>query len=134
MSNDAGWPLQAAIYAQLAASDLMNSISGIYDHVPEGAAFPYITVGEAMSQDWSSNSFSGQEHRLTLHAWSREAGRKQVKELLGQIHAVLHEQSVIVTGHKLVSLRYEFSETFKDPDGLTHQGVIRFRAVTVPLT
>ncbi len=129
--TDSGWPLQQSIYEHLVASDLMLLVAGVYDHVPEGAAFPYVTIGETTSRDWSAKTFSGQEHTMTFHVWSQTTGRRQTREILASLYAELHEKPLAVAAHDLISLRYEFSETFKDPDGVSHHGVIRFRAVTI---
>jgi hypothetical protein len=38
----------------------------------------------------------------------------------------------MLTGHRLVSLRHELSDTARAPDGEIYAGVARFRAVTEP--
>lgn len=118
--------MQRAIYARLGA--VLAPVK-VYDHVPQNADFPYVTLGDDTQADWSAKDARGHEHTLTLHAWSRQAGRTQVKELLGAIVAALGGR-LEVAGHWNVDLYPEFETTFLEEDGKTYHGVIRFRALT----
>lgn len=131
MTGDATWPLQQAVYQALIGNgDLMAAISGVYDHVPADTAFPYVTIGETTVIDWSSKSFDGQLHDLTLHVWSRARGRKEVKTIMALLYDTLNGAALAVEGQELVDLRFDFAQTLLDADGLTFHGVQRYRAVT----
>ncbi len=135
MSGEASWALQVAVFEALTANaSLTAAVSGIYDHVPADTAFPYVTIGETSVSDWSSKTFDGQEHRLTLHVWSRARGRKETKEIFALLYAMLNGADLAVEGQQLVDLRFEFAQTLLDADGLTFHGVQRYRAVTRALT
>lgn len=132
MSN-AGWLLQKALYsALLADSELIALLGGnhVYDDVPQGAPFPYVTIGESSVSDWSTGSDDGYEHILTLHVWSRAKGRKQVYDIVNCIRQVLDQSPLTVTGHHLVNMRFELSEARRESDGETYHGIVRYRAVT----
>jgi hypothetical protein len=134
MSNS-GWALQQSIYATLASDAAVLTLLGgprIYDDVPQGAAFPYLTIGQSTLRDWSTGSEDGHEHTLTLHVWSREKGRKQTHALMGAVHDALHDRDLALEGHRLVNLRHELSEARREPDGDTYHGIVRYRAVTEP--
>jgi hypothetical protein len=65
-----GWVLQKAIYEALVANAALVALLGaprVYDDVPRGAAFPYVTFGPSVVRDWSTGSEGGTEHLLTLH-------------------------------------------------------------------
>ena len=127
----ASWSLQKTVFSALTANAPLSArITGVYDQVPEGTAFPYVTIGEATATDWSTKTSTGQAHTLTLHAWSQSTGRQQAKEILGLVHNALNDQAFAVDGAELVLLQHVFSETIADPDGRTTHGVIRFRALT----
>ena len=131
MSADSSWELQQAIYTALTGdATLMAMIQGVHDHVPQGAAFPYVTVGEATARDWSAVGLNGIEATLILNVWSRARGRKEAKQIMAEMHRILDDANLAVSGHALVDLRFEFSETMLDPDGLTYHGVTRYRAKT----
>lgn len=130
------WEMQKAIYATLKADSALVALLGgerIYDEVPRGAAFPYVTFGPSTTRDWSTGTETGAEHLITLRAWSKAGGEKEVHLLLDALRAALHETSLAITDHRLVSMRHETSDALRGADGETYQGIARFRAVTEPL-
>jgi hypothetical protein len=134
MSSPA-WELQKAVYAALKDDGALVALLGgqrVYDDVPRGAAFPYVTFGSATVRDWSTGTETGCEHLITLRAWSKAGGEKEVHLVLEAIRAALHEAALTLDAHRLVNLRYEASDTLRGTDGETYQGVARFRAVTEP--
>jgi hypothetical protein len=135
MAEVASWALQRSLRQALAgSSDLTTLLGGarIYDDAPQGAAFPFIILGQSVVRDWSTGTEDGAEHDLTLHVWSRAGGKKQVHEIIESIRAVLHDQPLVLADHYLINLRHEFSEARLDPDGDTFHGIVRYRAVTEP--
>lgn len=132
----AAWALQTALYQRLVADTALAALIGgarIYDDVPRDATFPYVTFGPVTVRDFSTGTETHHEHAVALHVWSRAAGRKETHEILGAVQDAVHEAGLTLAGHRLVNLRFETSETRRDPDGETTQGVIRFRAVTEPV-
>ncbi len=135
MAN-AQWALQQTIYGTLIADAGVNALLGgphVYDDVPQGKDYPYLTFGQSSLRDWSTGSDTGNEHIFTLHVWSREAGRAQVYEIMEAVRSALHEQTLALTGFTLVNLRHEFSDARREPDGDTYHGTVRFRAVSEPM-
>ncbi|MFQ5783608.1 MAG: DUF3168 domain-containing protein [Alphaproteobacteria bacterium] len=131
MSADSSWPLQQAVFAALTGDPtLMAMIAGVFDRVPQGTNFPYVTIGEATARAWGAAGLDGVEATLVLHVWSRARGRKEVKEIMAQIHRVLDDTNLTVPGHVLVSLRFGFAEYLPDADGITEHGIARYSAVT----
>lgn len=128
MASDPHLPIQKAIYDALTGdATLMNLISGVYDFVPQGTAFPYVTIGEDTLSDWGSHTFDGADSTVTLHSWAQGASRKAVKEVMAEIYRILHKGTISVTGFSVVLIRFEFSEASLDPDGQTYHGIQRFR-------
>lgn len=130
---EASWALQTSVYAALSANALLTTQLGgpkVFDDVPPGTAYPYVTLGESIARDWSAGDEPGLEHILTFHVWSRAKGRKGVHEIMGTVHATLHDQQLTVAGHRLINLRHEFSEARREADGETYHGIMRYRAVT----
>jgi hypothetical protein len=135
MAEVASRALQRGIYEALAGFSGLTTLLGgarIYDDAPQGAAFPFIILGQSVVRDWSTGTEVGAEHELTLHVWSRTGGKKQVQEIIEAIRAALHDQPLMLADHHLINLRHEFSEARLDPDGDTFHGIVRYRAVTEP--
>lgn len=135
MSSPA-WELQKAVYGVLVGNaGLVAALGGarIYDEVPRGAAFPYVTFGPSTTRDWSTGTERGAEHTLTLRAWSKGGGAREVHAVLEAIRSALHEAALTLDGHRLVSLRHEVSDAVREADGETWRGTVRFRAVTEPV-
>jgi hypothetical protein len=126
--------LQKAVYAALVADDATGALVGdrVYDAAPRAATFPYVSFGDGTVRDWSTGTEEGAEHRLVLHAWSRERGRREAWAIIEALKAALHDAELELDGHALANLRFEFGDAALDPDGITWHGVIRFRAVTEP--
>ncbi len=135
MTADSQWVLQQAVYAALRADSTLQALTGatparVFDHVPQDSDFPYVVIGEATTADWDTKTEDGMNQTLMIHSWSRHRGLKEVKLMMAAVVDALDRQALSTTGHTLVQLRFEFSDTFLDQDGLTRHGVQRLRALT----
>jgi hypothetical protein len=131
------WELQKALHAKLTADTQILSAIGaprIWDHVPRGSSFPYVTIGATSDRDWSTGSEEGTEHIVTFHVWSRAPGRKETENIAASLRRSLHDQPLSLDGYHLVNIRHELTEIRRDTDGELYHGVLRFRATTEPLT
>lgn len=115
-------PLQKAIYNRL-----KTTLScPVYDAVPDGAAMPYVTLGEDTGIDWSTKLETGQEVTHTLHVWSSYNGAAEVKEIVDNVIKQITATPLEVTGFYMVMTVLDMVEIMRDPNGYRH-GVIRFR-------
>ena len=131
MSADSSWELQKAVYAALTGdSALMAMITGVHDHVPQGAAFPYVTIGQSTARDWRTVGHKGVELTLIIQAWSRKRGHKEAKQVLAEVYRIIDDAKLTVPGHVLVWLRFEFAEFLPSADGVSYDGVARYNAIT----
>jgi hypothetical protein len=122
--------LQTAIYTALNVSAITTTLScGVYDEVIEGNTYPFITLGEETTIDYSTKTATGGETTINIHIWSQYKGSKQTKEIMDKVHDLLHDSNLSVTGFNLINLRFEYSDIMRDPDGITRHGVMRFRAI-----
>ncbi len=134
--SSAALALRTAIFARLSTTIAITAALGgarIYDDVPTRAEFPYIVFAQSTERDWSTATDIGHEHVVTLHVWSRANGRRDVDVMVAAVQAALHDQALVLVGHRLINLRHEFSETRRDSDGEAFHAVVRFRAVTEKL-
>ncbi|WP_102957767.1 DUF3168 domain-containing protein [Mangrovicella endophytica] len=128
--------LQTTIFQALSSDPGVTSLLGgpkIFDHVPERAAFPYLTLGRTAVVDWSTGTEDGAEHILTLHVWARGGGKRETYEIMDKVTSKLHDAHLPLQGHALVNLQLQFAEARQEPDSPTYHGILRFRAVTEPL-
>lgn len=128
MATDSTAAVQAALYGVLAADAGLSALNaGVYDHVPAGASFPYVTLGEMTAKPLGE---SGCDIVAALHVHSRAPGMKEAREVLSALDAALDGADFIVAGHSLVLCRRTDSETRIETDGITRRGTARFRIVT----
>jgi hypothetical protein len=128
--------LRAAIHAALTADSALAALLGgakIYDEPPKAAAFPYVTIGEARVANFSADEAPGEEHRLTLHAFSRQGGHREAHLVTGALLQALDDAPLALAGHRLVNLRFALADVRREADGRTYHALVRFRAVTEPL-
>jgi hypothetical protein len=135
MTTAAAAALRAAIHDALVADSALAALLGgpsVYDEPPRTAAFPYITLGEARIADWSTASDSGEEHQLTLHAWSRQGGHREAHMIAGALLQALDDAPLTLSDHRLINLRFAVAGVRREADGRTYHALVRFRAVTEP--
>lgn len=122
--------VQEAIFAALSAAYLP-----VTDNVIEPSdagditEFPYVVVGDDSFDEFGDDTTTGADGLLSVHVWSRHAGRKQTKELQAEIFDALHDEPLAVAGYETVLLLWVSSESFLDVDGKTRHGITRFRVI-----
>ena len=123
--------LQTTIYSTLSGDNtLTNTLgAGVFDEVLDNATYPFVSLGEETAIDYSTKDLNGGEFTINIHVWSQYKGSKQTKEIMDRVHDLLHDSNLSVSGFNLVNLRFEFSDILRDPDGVTRDGVLRFRAI-----
>ena len=131
--STAAYEVQRAVYNALSTDTLLLPlITGVYDDVPEGTAFPYVVLGdETETNKPSTLRDQGRESTITIHIWSRAKGMGEAKLIAEKIIDRLNDQPLSLPSWEWTSTMYEFGNFFRDPDGLTRHGVLRFRVRTL---
>jgi hypothetical protein len=135
MTTPASAALRAAVHDALVAdASLAAALGGpkIYDEPPRAATFPYVTLGETRISDFSTGTESGEEHQLTLHAWSRQGGHKEAHIIAGALLQALDDAPLTLADHQLINFRFSVADVRREADGRTYHALVRFRAVTEP--
>jgi hypothetical protein len=131
MTGLSAWEVQKGVYAKLSGDVTLSSmVTNEYDFVPEDSGFPYIALGEAREQDYSTLSTKGAAVELDIHVFSRDRGKKASFQVLSRIYDLLHDQSVTVTGFTAVNVRFVNARVFLESDGITYHGISKFRIIT----
>lgn len=125
--------VQSAVYARLKGdATLTGMISGVYDYVPETAAYPFVVIGEALETPDNRHGGFGRQTVITLHVWSRYQGYAQVLRIGARVTELLDHQPLTIPGLSWIATRFEFSQTLTDPEppGDIRHLVLRYRIVT----
>ena len=127
------WNLQKAIYSRLSGGSITDendqAITGVFDDVPEGTAYPYVVIGEETATNIGTKDKDMHEYTQTIHVWSQYRGMRDVKEIMEQIYTLLNDYSITVSGASAITLRHEFQTVLLEDDGITRHGIMRFRVV-----
>src|SRR5947207_15725984 len=93
IAMSAAWALQQAVFAALSGNenikDIVDDPPRIYDTVPRGAGFPYIVIGDDRQSNLSTATDKASEHQLSVHVYSRAAGRKEARVAAEAVVAAL---------------------------------------------
>ena len=136
MPQDSLWPVQAAIYGVLTSAgaltaQLAEGTDSVFDHVPQGSAFPYIVLGECAAQPLETQGGGGCDMTVDIHAYSRALGMKEAKAIIAAVAAALHDRNFTVTGQRLVFCLLQSQQLRQE--GETRHGISRFRIITEPI-
>ncbi|WP_018130712.1 DUF3168 domain-containing protein [Effusibacillus pohliae] len=122
--------IQKAIFDKLAGdATLARMVTGVFDEVPQGTGFPYITIGEMTEVPFNTFDRKGRDCTVTLHIWSQYPGNKEAVEILGRMNALLDYEPLNVEGLSLVHCQFENATTIEEPDGKTRHVPVRYRVV-----
>lgn len=126
-----GWELatQKALYDKLKSNAYLASlVTDIYDNPPEETStYPYVTIGEAVHNEFDTDTDEGNDVTISVHVWSRDRGRKEVKEIQNAIYLALSRQELSVIGYNFINCQFVTSQSFLDSDGKTRHGVQDFQ-------
>jgi hypothetical protein len=117
--------LQTALYARLTAA---MPTAHIYDDVPQGAAFPYLSLGEHDCINWGTNVKPGTDNYFSVHVWSQAAGWKEASDLADLVCQALDSFLLAVVGYtRAWDLNFLNMVRLRDPDGITRHISLQFR-------
>lgn len=125
--------LQKAIIARLLATGAVTAFLGqrIYDNAPQGAVFPFLSLGPGQELDDSADCIDGSECFLQLDIWTQEGGSQlSAKQICGAVRKALHGQDLALgDGFGLVSLEVQGVRFLPDPDEKIAHGAVTVRAI-----
>lgn len=119
------FPAQQAVYEALTAAPATYPA---HDAVPQGAAYPYFVIGEITALPDEELAAASADASFQIHAWSKQAGKKQVHEMLAFARARLDGQDI---GGGAWACSEDFNEVFEDRSSTAssrlYHGVARYR-------
>lgn len=110
--------IHAALSDNLSVSLALGDPLRAYDDAPDNPVYPYLTYGNVRSTDTSGDGAPQSNHQISLHLWSRYAGRTEVLDLMRLVETALGAD----LPHTVTPL---YLDVFRAPDGLTFHGLLR---------
>ena len=129
--------LQQAVFAHLTGDTALSALLGgakVHDRPPDGAAMPYVTLGMTRAFNADTASEKAQEHLFTLHIWSSAGGRKEAMLVADAVRLRMESLPSVSGTMRIISVRSQGEDIEHDPDLRAFHGMLRFRAVTEPVT
>ncbi|CAM3829846.1 DUF3168 domain-containing protein [Litorimonas haliclonae] len=128
--------VHSALSQNTGVQDALGTPPRLYDSAPEDPVFPYLSYGAMRREDVGGDATPLCLHQMTLHLWSRYAGRAEILGLLAQIETVVTDQDALsahLSPDTLVSATALYSDILRAPDGRTHHGLLRLSFLTQAL-
>lgn len=131
--------LAAAVHAVLREDPAVQYVLGggnaapprLYDAAPEDPIYPYLTYGALRSEDIGADATPLASHQMTLHLWSRYAGRAEVLTLLSHVTHALRADVLTQAGEIDVrSVAAIYADVLRAADGRTKHGLLRLSFIT----
>lgn len=124
--------LQTLIFDRLVADAAVHAkvADRIFDNVPKGADFPYLSFGPTQELEDDAEGIAGEEHIFQIDVWDRSQGRLVgAKRINSVVKAALHEVDLTLPDpYGLAFVRVISTRAFKDADGITAHGVVTVQA------
>lgn len=116
--------IHAALSDNLSVSLALGDPLRAYDDAPDNPVYPYLTYGNVRSTDTSGDGAPQSNHQISLHLWSRYAGRTEVLDLMRLVETALGADLL----HTVTPL---YLDVFRAPDGLTFHGLLRLSVTLI---
>jgi Protein of unknown function (DUF3168) len=125
--SDAMQILQAAAVSALGAHPVLSiELAGIYDGPPPRAAFPYVSIADGITSDWSTKTETGREIRLALTIWDDGEEASRLSSLMGHIEDAIAAMPRDLPGWRTASLVLLRSMLLRDASG-PWAGLVEYR-------
>jgi hypothetical protein len=130
------WPLFVAIAGALTADPFVAAkLAGerVYNTVaPNAAPLDYVVLGGSISESefWLFTQ-GASTASLMLHAFCGGDGNRRALELYGELHRVLHRQTIPIEGFGAMTSELRLIDVQPDPDGRTMHLIARYEITAV---
>ena len=123
--------IYAAIYARL---DDQLTVP-VFDHVPESEqGFPFVRLDAPELTENDVDDKPGYTATMTVIAYSRYRGTKEVSGIATDIHTALNRWAAPDTvSYSFSTIHQEFSSIVTESDGVTRMSLQRYRIIFEPL-
>ena len=135
MSGVLAWEVQVAAIARWKAD--ASVAAAVADRVfdgeaEEGAALPYVVVGDHTEREQGTVECAGGVATLTAHTFSAYRGTKEVLAIVAAMDAALATELLALETYGAARLAREFLDVQMEEDGVRH-AVARYRIFSLGL-
>lgn len=102
----------------------------VYDAVPQGTSFPYVTVDTSITANADALVERIDERFVFLNVWSQVRGQEEVLSIIGEIDGLMHNNKLELDDGYVVSIQVDRKMTRRDADNVTFQGQVTLRVLT----
>jgi Protein of unknown function (DUF3168) len=116
--SDAMQILQAAAISAVEVHPVLaTELAGIYDGPPPRAAFPYISIANGLTSDWSTKTEVGREIRLALTVWDDGEEASRLSNLMAHVEDAIAAMPRDLPGWRIASLVFLRSMVLREAAG-----------------
>lgn len=128
--------LHAQLYAALRNDVVLTGMLGepdaLYDVVPERRQFPFVTISQVTSADWSTDEMRGLEALATVRVWSRTSNRGETYNLADRIVQLVTNADLATDAMRVVLATHVSGAYERDTSNRAFRGTLRFRFLVEP--
>jgi hypothetical protein len=125
--------LQKAIFQALATDAPLIALIGagrVHDDPPDALRPPYVLIGSTRSRLFSASAEEGEEHRISITAWSTENGNRQAALMAQAIREALKIPPLAEAPYFIANLENVECTVGAAAGESLHRADLVFRAVT----
>jgi hypothetical protein len=125
--SDAIEVLQSALVTAVETHPVLaDELTGVFDGPPPRAAFPYVSINDGLSADWSTKTATGREIRIGLTAWDDGESATRLHQLIGHVEDAVAALPRDLPGWRIASIVFLRSFVARNTAG-AWAGVVDYR-------
>ncbi|HMS21593.1 DUF3168 domain-containing protein [uncultured Sphingorhabdus sp.] len=125
--SDAIEILQSALVTAVETHPVLaDELTGVFDGPPPRAAFPYISINDEVSADWSTKTATGREIRMGLTVWDDGESATRLHQLISHVEDAVAALPRDLSGWRIASIVFLRSFVARTAAG-AWAGVVDYR-------
>lgn len=122
--------LMTGLYTLL-TTDTLTSSYNIYNHVPDNASLPYISLSSPIgvrSSSFSARNIAAEENTIMIHIWSDYKGDKECADMMDNICQAIDGSGVTIASYTNIITLIDYYDIILDttePAQPVRHGVMR---------
>lgn len=101
----------------------------ISNHILQDKKLPNLRFAWQQASEFDTKDSAGHDGWYMIDIWVNQRGDKLALQIADRVVALLHNLPFTMTTGKSLVLRHDFMDAFREPDGITHHTVLRFRHI-----